>query len=181
MAALSPLGFAVNAYGTFTGKTPAEKQTGSLPGKRRPLGGFVYGTLEGGIDQAQLTGAFAFAAAGAVNTNFPNEVRALSPFLFATPERVILPKGENDIAVSITGAAIFGQGEELEGANVTIRIDGASAFALTNLEQGQEEPVQEVYTAGFDNLFDSATQRKKREEEELIKLMKQLYDMSPDP
>lgn len=86
-----------------------------------------------------ITGAGADAATSQPGTSLPTGKRSLGVTGFNRPE-VNFQAPVGDVFVSITGAEIRARGEELEGSNVTIRIDGAASLAIAGYTTNPEIP-----------------------------------------
>jgi hypothetical protein len=112
---------------------------------------FAYGAQSPPV--VNLTGAQAQANAGTVTVSTPiaGVFAQLGPMILPGKLRTINP-ATGDIDVFITGAQANAQAEQLEGANVTIYLDGATAFAGASApaSSGEREGGRRVRFSGDD-------------------------------
>lgn len=88
----------------------------------------AYGTFTRDLTIA-LTGASTIVQAGVVVVSLVTGVRDISLIGLAMPERAFAPKGVGDVSVSLTGASIAAQAQQIVGADATIYIDGGAVFS----------------------------------------------------
>jgi len=120
----------VSSYGAFS-KTEVVKTIGpNLPARLGPHVLPLSSLAESDTDlSVSVSGAQGVFFPGVVGFDTPTGVRALTPLVLSRPEPVFLPKSVGDQDASIIGAEIRASGEEMEGANVVIYLDGTEAIA----------------------------------------------------
>jgi hypothetical protein len=131
MSSLGSHGLPQRSYGSFAGKFSFTKEIGdNLPGRLGPHGLGLSTFASAANVELTLDGATVAAQAGNPVVFEPSGVRQFAPHGLLVREREILPKALFNVTVDLVGAAINAQAEELEGASVTITLDGAVSFAL---------------------------------------------------
>lgn len=116
-----------------------------------------YSSADKGDVSITLASGGAAAEAGTVTVNLPvtGVFSQFGPLALPGPIRNIVPKVGN-VSVNLVGAQAQAQGEEMEGADAIIYIDGATAFA----NAGLSAPAPQLLVAeGVDSISFSSVQR----------------------
>ena len=147
---LGPLGLHQQSHGSFSSKTVDVQQS--------------------------LTGAASGAQAGPVVASTPSGLRQqLGPWGLPSKVRNFTGKGVNDVTVTLVGASSRLAGEELEGSNVVIRLDGGQIICGAGKIDIPESP-----TGGWGGVsaYNARQQRKKEREERLKRLRAEIKGLN---
>jgi len=130
-----------------------------------------------------LTGVSANANAGnpQAQSSQTGVFSELGPLILPSPLRNIQPVVGN-VDIFVLGAQARAQGEELEGANATVYLDGARSRAGAGLlfEDFVEE-AERITPGGNAAINFSNSQKSRQQKKRMAQLLKELYDMSLEP
>lgn len=153
MPALGPLGLVTRNYGSFIHYEPGTKVTASTSVALGPHGlpfastRNVIVTLDSGVSPA---------GAGNAQSSAPGTVVQLGPHGLVTQAREFTNKGTGQVDVTLSGASLRIQGEELEGTHVLVRISGASA-RLIAINVSGDSPTRRTGSVSHAVLWDNQT------------------------
>ena len=116
-----------------------------------------YGTFSRDLVVIPI-GAQANAEAGIVAAVVQTGVRSISPLFLPFQSRTFAVKGVGESEIVLTGASILAQGEELEGSNVVIYLEGAAISVAAGLMPTEEVAIG---SGSWDDIYWIDPNRKK--------------------
>ena len=131
-----------------------------------------------------LAGASGSAEPGSMSTDIGSSAVVSPAPLWTVRGKNFSPKGVSEGDGTLTSARAQAQGNPLLGAHVTIYIDGAQAVAqsgrVTVIQPGDGVGAP---SGGYGAVNWDEEEKKKKDQrkKEIAALMRELYDMSPDP